>query len=275
MSHGDQQSSETSVCTCFQHLHNRIMPVQFRDRIMSTHPTLIMLTFNIRLKDADIIPAVIGDFIPSFLLNISFHSNQSPFLGSTLEPPMLQEAPKANLYSPPRKHHSRHSSNSQSAISTIVAKLPLNNLVVAMTDPDAPSRANPKWGEICHWIAVGVPVNISSSASGVSTKGQLNPDAILKELMPYKPPGPPPKTGKHRYVLLAFTPKNGTSFPLDLVKPVDRMHWGYGMKGYGVKQWAEDMGLLPIGKFWFASFSCPHHTDAMTAAEFFTAQHVA
>jgi hypothetical protein len=30
-------------------------------------------------------------------------------------------------------------------------------LTIALTDPDAPSRGNPKWSEMCHWLAV-VPV---------------------------------------------------------------------------------------------------------------------
>lgn len=25
-------------------------------------------------------------------------------------------------------------------------------LTLALTDPDAPSRKDPKWGEMCHWI---------------------------------------------------------------------------------------------------------------------------
>jgi len=34
-------------------------------------------------------------------------------------------------------------------------------LTLALTDPDAPSKEDPKWGEMCHWIvrvgAVGRP----------------------------------------------------------------------------------------------------------------------
>lgn len=112
-----------------------------------------------------------------------------------------------------------------------------------MTDPDAPSHANPAWSEMCHWIAIGLPLNLSSPTKDLSSSSRL-----LKEIMPWKPPGPPPKTGKHRYVLLAFTPKNATSIPLNLETPKDREHWGYGRKGEGAGRWAEEMGLLPIGK---------------------------
>ena len=27
-------------------------------------------------------------------------------------------------------------------------------LTIVLTDPDAPSRGNPIWGEMCHWIAI-------------------------------------------------------------------------------------------------------------------------
>lgn len=115
-----------------------------------------------------------------------------------------------------------------------------------MTDPDAPSHSDPKWSEICHWIAQGVPVNSTNTIVYPTYLASLN----LKSIMPYKPPGPPPKTGKHRYIILAFTPKNGTTELLDLVKPGDRQHWGYNEDDdeKGVRRWAEEMGLVPIGE---------------------------
>lgn len=68
--------------------------------------------------------------------------------------------------------------------------------------------------------------------------------------MPYKAPGPPEKTGKHRYVFLVFVPANGTTEPLDLTKPKDRQHWGYEFEGerVGVQKWALENGLAPIGE---------------------------
>ena len=69
----------------------------------------------------------------------------------------------------------------------------------------------------------------------------------VDEVMEYKPPGPPPKTGKHRYVFLVFAPKNGTTLPLDLTKPKDRQHWGTGEERGGVREWAEGNELVPVG----------------------------
>lgn len=124
---------------------------------------------------------------------------------------------------------------------------------VVLTDPDAPSRENPEWAEVCHWIVTGVPLVIhpksSPSPSGHHRKKKHHGhdgDSDLEEVMPYMPPGPPPKTGKHRYVLLAFAPINGTHAHLDLSKPRHRKNWGTGKVRHGVRQWAYENGLVPV-----------------------------
>ena len=55
-------------------------------------------------------------------------------------------------------------------------------------DPDAPSRADPKWGEWRHWLVVNIPGNDIS-------KG----DTIAQ----YIGAAPPVGTGLHRYVILS------------------------------------------------------------------------
>ena len=118
-------------------------------------------------------------------------------------------------------------------------------LTVALTDPDAPSRDNPEWSEICHWIATDVSL---TKPDDDDYKGfGFSPD--VTEVMPYKPPGPPPKTGKHRYVFVALAPKNGTTESLSLSKPDDRQHWGYEKERQGLRLWAEEMGLRVVGEF--------------------------
>ena len=62
-----------------------------------------------------------------------------------------------------------------------------------------------------------------------------------------KPPGPPPKTGYHRYVFLLLEGDN-----TNLTAPEDRQHWGFGKKGHGVRDWAEKEGLEVVG----ANFFC-------------------
>ncbi|KAF2459910.1 phosphatidylethanolamine-binding protein [Lineolata rhizophorae] len=174
-----------------------------------------MLSVRAELKKAEIIPTVIDDFIPYISVNVTWPTGKTADLGNTIKPSKTQGMPDVHL----------SADMTSSAASNMT-------YTVAMTDPDAPSRDNPEWSEICHWIATNVSL---SSASG------------LDEVMPYYPPGPPEKTGKHRYVLLAFAPANGTTAPLDLTKPADRQHWGYDDERMGVREWADENGLVPVG----------------------------
>lgn len=124
----------------------------------------------------------------------------------------------------------------------------LPQLTLALTDPDARSRDNPDWSEMCHWIATEVPL---------TPTGQLDTGRTWKDVMPYKAPDPPPKTGKHRYVFAALSPKNGTHETLYLSKPSDRQHWGFGKVRTGLREWAEENGLVVIGKLNYHE-SCQH-----------------
>ena len=71
---------------------------------------------------------------------------------------------------------------------------------------------------------------------------------ILTGLMEYMPPGPPPKTGYHRYVFVLLAPIEGEGGSNELVKPKERAHWGYGKMGKGVRNWAKDNGLEAVGE---------------------------
>ncbi|KAK4164328.1 phosphatidylethanolamine-binding protein [Cladorrhinum sp. PSN259] len=172
------------------------------------------------LKKSEVIPTVVDDFIPSLLLSVSWpNTNQEASLGNTLKPDDLQDAPSVSV-----KPIAPLNSSGEGE----------TNLVIVTTDPDAPSRDDPKWSEFCHWIGV-----TSSSSEGKALK--------LDDVMPYKPPGPPEKTGKHRYVFLALVPANGTTEELSLSKPSERKHWGYGDDGVkGVREWAGENGLVVV-----------------------------
>ncbi|KAF1986198.1 PEBP-like protein [Aulographum hederae CBS 113979] len=175
------------------------------------------------LKIAEIIPTVIDDFAPSLLLNVTWPSDEPAELGNTINPKLLQKMPSLQLFDP----------------LTSSSPVPASDMqyTVALTDPDAPSRDDPEWSEICHWIATNI--HLTESESPILQKD-------LTEVMEWKPPGPPPKTGKHRYVFLAFAPANGTTDELNLSKPSDRQHWGTGEERHGVRQWADENGLVPV-----------------------------
>ncbi|KAM0274856.1 hypothetical protein ACHAQH_007815 [Verticillium albo-atrum] len=168
------------------------------------------------LVQAGIIPNVISEFQPVLGLSASWSKDASASLGNTLDPSALSSPPSVHL------------EKTSPAFGPATAK----SYVLTLTDPDAPSRDNPKWGEFCHWIATGLSISTSTSS--------------LEDVLEYKPPAPPEKTGPHRYVLIAFVPANGTTEKLNLSKPGDRKHWGASSPGHGVKDWAHANGLVPI-----------------------------
>lgn len=177
---------------------------------------------------------VIDDFLPSLLVGAEWPSSKQAELGNTLKPKKLQDEPTVTLTRP----------ESTTGVCSSVANV---TYTVTLTDPDAPSRDDPKWSEFCHWIATGLAVSDDEDESCFSSLTLSLTD--LEDLIPYKPPGPPEKTGKHRYVLIVFAPANGTTDPLDLKKPDDRQHWGYEYDGesVGVRRWSVENGLVPVG----------------------------
>ncbi|XP_059044833.1 protein D2-like [Achroia grisella] len=60
---------------------------------------------------------------------------------------------------------------------------------LAMVDPDAPSRENPKFREWAHWLV------------GNIYGGDMNKGEVLSD---YIGPGPPKGTGLHRYIFLLY-----------------------------------------------------------------------
>ncbi|KZF23831.1 PEBP-like protein [Xylona heveae TC161] len=200
------------------------------------------------LKKSSIIDDVIDDFHPSLLLTITYpKSNVSANLGNTIKPSDAQQPPVVEL------HSSDGSASSHESTYTLV-----------MTDPDAPSREDPKWSEFCHWIITNVPLSNTNGGAGAgaakSAEAQESAHG-LKEIIEYKGPAPPPKTGKHRYVLLAFEHKHhhhnkgntggGPSSSSHLSAPSERKQWGTGKVRHGARQWAEKNGLVPVGANFF------------------------
>ncbi|KAF4978558.1 hypothetical protein FZEAL_5091 [Fusarium zealandicum] len=181
-----------------------------------------------KLEDAEIIPTVIDDFTPALGLGAKWDT-QSASLGNTLKPADLQSPPSIYLEKPECKSHRGYKMASDVTH------------VLVLTDPDAPSRDDPQFSEFCHWIAAGVPTSSSS----------VDPIHGLQDVIEYVPPGPPPKTGKHRYVFLVFVPANGTTEKLHLTKPQERRRWGSEQAGYGAREWSHQHGLVPIAANFF------------------------
>lgn len=130
-------------------------------------------------------------------------------------------------------------------------------LTIALTDPDAPSRDDPKWSEMCHWIST-IPISNQDGVQ-IDLEGRTEEkdlvecerfigcfSCIANHQFIDKPPGPPAKTGYHRYVFLLLEGDNS-----NLTAPEDRQHWGTGKKRHGVRDWAKQEGLEVIGANYF------------------------
>lgn len=104
-------------------------------------------------------------------------------------------------------------------------------------DPDAPTREDPKVGEVRHWLVVNIPGN--DLASG-ETKWQ------------YIGSGPPSGSGFHRYIFLLFKQPNGKQ-EFDFPTVTNRSR--EGRLSTKTRKLIADYNLkLVAGNFYFAQY---------------------
>ncbi len=176
------------------------------------------------LKYSSIIYDVLDDFQPTYSLSVTYpKSHEFVHLGNDLPVVAVSSRPAFGFHAVSAKEGASVSSN--------------KTFTLILTDPDAKSRDDPKWSEMCHWIVTNLTTPATSEFA-VSKEG---------ELVEYLPPTPPPKTGKHRYVFVLLEDEKGQS----LSAPKDRKHWGYGKVRHGVRDWAEEHKLKVVGANFF------------------------
>lgn len=73
---------------------------------------------------------------------------------------------------------------------------------LVMSDPDAPSRATPKFREWLHWIIVN-----AAKAEGEDGETEISGQGYT--VCDYSGPTPPRGTGKHRYVFVLYEQASG------------------------------------------------------------------
>ncbi|KAI5746874.1 hypothetical protein M8J77_008441 [Diaphorina citri] len=118
------------------------------------------------MESNGVVPDVIPK-APGNILQITYNSGKLKVdQGNTLTPSDLKQAPEVTWNADSSSYYT-----------------------LVMTDPDAPSRQNPKAREWRHWLVVNIP------GSQIS-RGQT--------ITPYAGPTPPKGTGLHRYVLLVY-----------------------------------------------------------------------
>ncbi|AOW01167.1 phosphatidylethanolamine-binding protein [Yarrowia lipolytica] len=175
-------------------------------------------------KKHEVVPDVIDEFDPNTLLEITYGGENVVAVGNTLAVADTQHKPSIHASFP---------------------KDTEGTYTLVLTDPDAPSRTDNKWSEYCHYIVTGLKPGVVAEAEGAAVELDLSKG---KELIPYMGPGPPPKTGKHRYVFVLY--KEGAKSP---EAPADRPTWGTNVPGSGTREWAKKNDLtLVTSNFFFA-----------------------
>jgi len=109
---------------------------------------------------------------------------------------------------------------------------------LVMTDPDAPSRANPLFREFVHWVVVDIPG--SDVGNGIT-------------LAAYNPAAPPHNAGLHRYVFLLYkqtgpSTHGNTEVPVRLDMSVLKAARKYFKPrgGLSANKWASEANIGPL-----------------------------
>ncbi|VEU20350.1 DEKNAAC101107 [Brettanomyces naardenensis] len=198
--------------------------------------TLVTISDSIKdsLTKSEVIPTVIHDksFTPKGFLTIKYDTDKEVAMGNTIKPADSQNRPRIDF-----------TLNLPSDSSTELKISKDDKFTLVVTDPDAPTKGDEKWSEFCHYLSINVQLNVfdSEKPDNSSSAGSQLTTTDIKgvDLLPYIGPGPPPKTGKHRYVFLLYRQSPG----FVPISPEGRPTWGTGVPGSGAAEYAEKYHL--------------------------------
>lgn len=185
------------------------------------------------------------DFSPTALLSVEYPNGNAVLVGNTLSPDCAQDVPEIQITPDGADTNGddiytvvwRHGSGGSGAVAN-------RNDAQVLTDPDAPSRDDPKWSEFCHWIVTGLKAaSIEDIAMAQSAEASTIDTSKGRHVIEYMGPAPPPETGKHRYVFLLY--KNGNT--VDMEGPSARKRWGNEDSRQGARKWAKKYDLELVG----------------------------
>ncbi|THH10430.1 hypothetical protein EW145_g1338 [Phellinidium pouzarii] len=199
------------------------------------------------LRKDKIIPDVIPEnFTPSILFSVTW-SNKDVMLGNTLTTTDTQDEPHVQI-------------TPMGAIEETESSIPTYTL--AMLDPDAPSHTDPKFGPFRHWLISGLkpptPGEIIAAASAerdllAPLPDPLSATSTKAAITPYRPPGPSPGTGMHRYIFLLFQePPGGYALPTDAPEFGSELE---SRRSWSGLEFAKRYELTLVGANYFTLFS--------------------
>jgi len=197
----------------------------------------------VALERESIIPDVIpSNFTPTLLFSIVYPTGYEVATGNTLLRENTLDEPDV-VISPMNLPFANANSTGEGDDLTKEVSYTL-----VMTDPDAPSRGDPKHGQVRHWVISGIKSAPQGSTNETQDLASLKTKSAIT---PYRPPTPGPGSGVHRYVFLLFEePVGGYDVPAGAreygAEREQRINWNaiaFGEK-YGLKLVGADFFLL-------------------------------
>ncbi|KZV87017.1 PEBP-like protein [Exidia glandulosa HHB12029] len=162
----------------------------------------------------DILPATLTAADFTVPLSISFPTGAEAKLGNELKVPATQDRPTVAFAAEDGKTYT-----------------------LAMLDPDAPTRDGPIYRSFRHWVLPGLSATKQAK------------DVVEQDVSPWRPPGPRPASGVHRYTFLLFEEPQG-----GIVVPQGAAEWGSQLeerRSWDAVKFGEQFGLKLVGVNFF------------------------
>lgn len=174
--------------------------VNFGKNILFQSVRLNSLKLSKTMDTHQVVPDVIP-VAPTEVAKVSYVSGVSASQGNVLTPTQVKDVPKVEWNAETGAFYT-----------------------LCLTDPDAPSRAEPTYREWHHWLVGNI--NGNDVASG-------------ETLSAYVGSGPPPDTGLHRYVFLVYKQNGQITFD----EPRLTNTSGENRGGFSIRKFAEKYKL--------------------------------
>ncbi|KAA1479223.1 PEBP-like protein [Dentipellis sp. KUC8613] len=182
----------------------------------------------------DVLPPT---FTPSLFFSVVYPSGTEVLLGNVLTPAETSDEPAISLVPmtiPTEQAWSTGSSDKEASYTLV------------MLDPDAPTRAEPMYRSFRHWVVTGLKPPLPGG-SRVASQAALHSKAATT---PYRPPGPRPASGQHRYTFLLFEEPTGEAFEI----PKGAPEYGATLeerRSWDAVKFGEQYGLKLVGANFF------------------------
>lgn len=184
------------------------------------------------------------------LLTISYGNNLEVAMGNTLKVSETQKLPDFHIaFNAEGEAEPTILTAGADSSSASTASVDSATFTLAVTDPDAPSRTDKAYSEYLHYLVTGLKLKAPTKDDPTSYIASPLVVENGNTLVPYMGPGPPPKTGKHRYVFVLLRETKSTPSTFD----GDRPRWGSDKPTKGLQEYAKKNGLVPVAvNFFFA-----------------------